>query len=490
LLSKLLSNITITKTYVQDVDGYKIFDKEAFISMLRYKSYWQDSYTKYTNKIGLTSNGKFLNYNSDVILDFPFKDCVLEGGMTKEESVLKNNEKFYNQVIAKDEIDTLFSPKVLQNITKYNRENSHFTNTIEEKENLLLKGNNLIALHSLKKRFNKKIKSIFIDPPYNTTNDSFKYNDRFNESTWLTFMKNRLEVAKDLLSDDGSISIVIDHHELAPLMLLCNEIFGKNNLQNIVTIKRSSASGAKVINKGLVNVSEYIIIYSRNNELWKPNRVYSTKERDKRYNNFLINRDEHYSKWKYITLLEAFAKYKNIPKRELKKELGNDYEIQLEEFVLNNVSKVFQFVSLDDNQISKKAKEIKKLSKNNPQKYFKIEREDYKDYYIKNGSAILFLEDRLVEIDGLKTFGSPATDIWTDVLPNDLHNEGGVVFRKGKKPEKLVRRIIEMTSNENDTVLDFFAGSGTTGAVALKLNRKFILIEQMDYINNITINRL
>ncbi|MCH4985778.1 DNA methyltransferase [Macrococcoides goetzii] len=490
LLSKLLSNITITKTYVQDVDGYKIFDKEAFISMLRYKNYWQDSYTKYTNKIGLTSNGKFLNYNSDVILDFPFKDCVLEGGMTKEDSVLKNNEKFYNQVIAKNEIDTLFSPKVLQNSIKYNRENSHYINTIEEKENLILKGNNLIALHSLKKRFNKKIKSIFIDPPYNTNNDSFKYNDRFNESTWLTFMKNRLEVAKDLLSDDGSISVVIDHHELAPLMLLCNEIFGKNNLQNIVTIKRSSASGAKVINKGLVNVSEYIIIYSRNSELWKPNRVYSTKERDKRYNSFLINRDDHYSQWQYTTLLEAFAKDKNIPKRELKKVLGNDYEIQLEEFVLNNVSKVFQFVSLDDNQISKKAKEIKKLSKKNPQKYFKIEREDYKDYYIKNGSAILFLEDRLVEIDGLKTFGSPATDIWTDVLPNDLHNEGGVVFKKGKKPEKLVRRIIEMTSNENDIVLDFFAGSGTTGAVALKLNRRFILIEQMDYINNITINRL
>lgn len=116
LISILLSNQAINETYVQDIDGYKIFDKESFISMLRYKNYWQDSYTKYSNKIGLTVEGKYLNYNSDVVLDFPFKDCVLEGGMTKEDSVLKNDEKFYNQVIAKEEIDTLLLPKAFTNI--------------------------------------------------------------------------------------------------------------------------------------------------------------------------------------------------------------------------------------------------------------------------------------------------------------------------------------------------------------------------------------
>ncbi|UXS75557.1 site-specific DNA-methyltransferase [Staphylococcus chromogenes] len=134
MISKLLVNKSINETYVQDIDGYKIFDKEAFISLLRYKNYWQDSYTKYANKIGLTAEGKYLNYNSDVVLNFPFKDCVLEGGMTKEDSILKNDEKFYNEVIAKEEIDTLLAPKVFTNIKKYNIEGSHVLDNIDRKE--------------------------------------------------------------------------------------------------------------------------------------------------------------------------------------------------------------------------------------------------------------------------------------------------------------------------------------------------------------------
>lgn len=151
LISKLLSNQAINEAYVQDIDGYKIFDKETFISMLRYKNYWQDSYTKYANKIGLTTEGKYLNYNSDVVLDFPFKDCILEGGMTKEDSVLKNDEKFYNEVIAKEEIDTLLIPKVFTNIKKYNKDGSHNIKEINDKDNLIIKGNNLTVLHSFKK---------------------------------------------------------------------------------------------------------------------------------------------------------------------------------------------------------------------------------------------------------------------------------------------------------------------------------------------------
>ena len=212
LISKLLSNQTVNETYVQDIDGYKIFDKESFISMLRYKNYWQDSYTKYANKIGLTTEGNYLNYNSDVVLDFPFKDCVLEGGMTKEDSVLKNDEKFYNQVIAKEEIDTLLAPKVFTNIKKYNVEGSRVVDNIDYKENLIIKGNNLLALHSLKEKYKDSIKLIYIDPPYNTNGDSFVYNDKFNHSTWLTFIKNRLELAKNFMSDEGIIMIQCDYN--------------------------------------------------------------------------------------------------------------------------------------------------------------------------------------------------------------------------------------------------------------------------------------
>ncbi|EIM5223826.1 site-specific DNA-methyltransferase, partial [Staphylococcus pseudintermedius] len=136
LISKLLENRSVNEVYVQDIDGYKIFDKEALISVLRYKNYWQDSYTMYTNKIGLASEGKYLNYSTDVVLDFPFKDCILKGGMTKEDSVVKNDEKFYNQIIAKEEIDTLLSPKALRNIQKYDEFGKHNINQIEDTDNL------------------------------------------------------------------------------------------------------------------------------------------------------------------------------------------------------------------------------------------------------------------------------------------------------------------------------------------------------------------
>ena len=165
------------------------------------------------------------NYNSDVILDFPFKDCILEGAVTKEDSILKNDEKFYNQVIAREEIDTLLSTKAFTNIKKYNEDGKHDVNYIEDTDNLIIRGNNLITLHSLKKKYANKIKLIYIDPPYNTGGDSFKYNDRFNRASWLTFMKNRLEVAKELLSDEGSIFVQIDWHEAHYLKILLDSIF-------------------------------------------------------------------------------------------------------------------------------------------------------------------------------------------------------------------------------------------------------------------------
>lgn len=235
LISKLLSSEIINETYIQDINGYKIFDKEAFISMLRYKNYWQDSYTKYANKIGLTAEGKYLNYNSDVVLDFPFKDCILEGGMTKEDSVLKNDEKFYNQIIAKEEIDTLLAPKAFIKSKKYNNENLYDIKEIQSNDNLIIKGNNLITLYSLKKKYVNKVKMIYIDPPYNTGNDSFQYNDRFNHASWLTFMKNRIEIAKEFLSEDGIICINIDDDESHYLKVLCDDIFSRENfITNII----------------------------------------------------------------------------------------------------------------------------------------------------------------------------------------------------------------------------------------------------------------
>ncbi|WP_145379811.1 DNA methyltransferase [Staphylococcus cohnii] len=418
LISKLLSSEIINEIYVQDIDGYKIFDKEAFISMLRYKNYWMDSYTKYANKIGLTADGKYLNYNSDVVIDFPFKDCILEGGMTKEDSILKNNEKFYNQVIAKDEVDTLLAAKVFNNIKKFDKYDEHLVKDISNRDNIVIKGNNLIALSSLQKRFNQRIQTIYIDPPFNTDKDSFKYNDKFNESTWLTFMKNRLNIAKELLTESGNIFIHIDNNEVHVLKVLCDEIFGKDNFVEEYIWSYGSASGGRAAGSKPVNIHDYILHYSKK------------YEKRKQIKQFTPYSEKYINDW---------FKYKD--------EDGRLYQ---------------------------------------------------RRHRGKNKSGENVWEKQYLD----ESKGVPLTSVWTDINQvyanpqaykkgNKSTSEIELEFgNSGQKPEKLIQRILNMSTEEGDIVLDFFMGSGTTAATALKMKRQFITIEQLQGQVNIAQNRL
>lgn len=488
LLKLLFSNKDIEEAFFTKINDIAIFDKDKFIRFISNKEFLPDSYTAFKNRIGLTSENEFIKDTNDVVLNFPYKDCILEGGQNTEEK--GRNEIFWNETLAPDEIDRLLDNKVFTNFKRYTQNGEEEVLDITSNDNLILKGNNLLALHSLKKKYEGKIKLIYIDPPYNTGNDSFKYNDKFNHSTWLTFMKNRLEVARELLNESGTIAISIDNNELNYLHILLDEIFGLENRKNLITVKRSSVSGAKVINSGVVNVSEYVIIYSKNKSKWNPNKVFREKERDNRYNKFIINKEENYEEWKYSTILEAFSDFKSIKKSQLKKVLGNEYEIELENFIYDNSEKIIRFAALDDKAISKGLKEVKYISKSDDMKTYQVKRENFSNYYLYRGEAILFFEDRLIELDGKKVFGELITDIWDDVLPNDLHNEGGVSLKKGKKPERLLERLVELFSNQNDLILDYHLGSGTTCAVAQKLKRKYIGIEQMNYIESLSVQRL
>ena len=489
LIKSLFANDATKERFFTDVDGIAVFDKVGFGWVINNRQFLQDSYTRYKNKIGLVNGkGNFIATSNDVELVFPYKDCVLEGGQTKEDQ--KRSEIFYNETLAPDEVDRLLYPKVFTNAKRYTKDGEEKVTEFLDTDNLIIKGNNLLSISSLMKRYEGKIKCIYIDVPYNTGNDSFGYNDKFNHSTWLCFIKNRLEIAYRLLSKEGTIAISVDNYELAYMMVLLDEIFGKENRKNVVTIKRGSVTGAKVINPGVVNVVEYVVIYSKNSTYWKPNRVYAAKSYDDRYGNYILNYDKGYSEWQFTTVLEAFAAKHNVKKSKLKSLLGNDYEKDLESFVLENSKCVCQFATLDDNNISQEARSFKLLSLQSPEEVMYLDRGEEKPYYVRNGKLILFAKDRLLEIDGKLTFSQPITDIWDDVLPNDLHNEGGVELKKGKKPEKLISRILELCTDENDIVLDFFAGSGTTGAVALKMKRQFIMCEQMDYIERTTKKRL
>ena len=484
----MLANKITKAQFFKEVAGVVVFDKIAFGWVVSNKEFLPDSYTRFKNKIGLANErGELLSSKGNVELVFPYKDCVLAGGQTKDDQ--KRTEVFYNTALSPDEIDRLLFPKVFINAKKYTingMENAKFN----VNDNLVVKGNNLLTLASLSRCYEGKIQCIYIDVPYNTGNDSFGYNDRFNHSSWLTFIKNRLDFSHKLLKPSGTIAISVDNYELGYLLVLLDEIFGKENRKNIITVKRGSVTGAKVINPGVVNVAEYVVIYAKESAQWKPNRVYCAKGYDDRYNVWINNRDKHYSEWTFSTVLEKWAETEGVKKSQLKKKYGDLYKEKLNEFVIDNAHNIGRWAALDMNSVSEEARKLKKESLSSPETVYYLPREDANDYYIKNGNTLLFATDRIMTIDGVTTFSQPISDIWDDVLPNDLHNEGNVEFKKGKKPEKLISRILELCTNEGDLVLDFFAGSGTTGAVAMKMNRKFILCEQMDYIQDITCQRL
>jgi adenine-specific DNA-methyltransferase len=357
-------------------------------------------------------------------------------------------------------------------------------------DNRVICGDNLLALKALEQEFAGKVKCIYIDPPYNTGSAFEHYDDSREHSLWLSLMRDRLELLRRLLTEDGSIYISIDNNEMAYLQVLLDEVFGRNNRKNIITIKRGSVTGAKVINPGLVNVSEFILVYTKNMSEWKPNRLLRKKARDERYGTFIENYEDHFSEWRFIPLLQAFSSQVKVKQSQLRKHFGSDFEEAIEEFVFENADKVVQFASLDEKSVSKQAVLLKKESEENRGVTYLLERDGKRPYYVHNGKLILFVKDRLSVIDNELSFSEPITDIWDDVLPNDLHNEGGVEFRKGKKPEKLIQRILLLATNEGDLVLDSFAGSGTTGAVAHKMKRRWILIENGEHCHTHIVPRL
>lgn len=264
-------------------DGVLVFKKDVFLQFLNNKEFLPDSYTAYKTKIGLgTDNGDYISENNDIVLNFPYKDCILEGGQTKEDA--KRQEVFFNKTLAPNEINRLLDNKVLTNFKRYDKEGEQEVESIEDTDNLIIKGNNLIALHSLKKRYAGKVKLIYIDPPYNTGNDGFNYNDKFSRSTWLVFMKNRLKIAKELLTNDGNIVIQCDWHEAHYLKVLLDEIFGEENFRNEIIWHYSSGGDYK---KTFAKKHDTIFWYSKseNYSFYPQNKLVGEKRGTEKKNN-------------------------------------------------------------------------------------------------------------------------------------------------------------------------------------------------------------
>lgn len=475
-----------------------IFKINEFLTFLDLKNL-SGSFTSYANKIGLANKTKsLLKTNNEVVLNFAFKDGVIKGGQSKDDEI--QNEIFFNEILARDEIDVLFDKKALQNFELIG-ESKNPQEYLKDNPNLLIKGNNLLALHSLKKLYANKVKLIYIDPPYNTGNDSFNYNDKFNHSTWLTFMKNRLEVAREFLRDDGVIFVQCDDNEQAYLKVLMDEIFGRDNFVSCITCKVKSAGGLTTDTEMFFNCVEYILCYGKGIKLLNYNSIKietevinSFSKTASQYNSRIYNID--LSKKEFIVEKDKI-KYYRIPKGSftierlpIKSMSEKDFfEIRNEVFRLTALSggigkklkrHIEDFTNSEDlfifEYIPSKGKDKNKLSQ----------------YLLYKNQTITML-NKLIKVDNknekiIKL--EPISNIFTDDFWQGISNEGQITLKNGKKPEALLQRIIEISTNENDIVMDFFAGSGTTLAVAHKMKRKWIGIEQMDYIETITKERL
>lgn len=518
LMTALLSDDLIHKNYTKKIANVEIFEVNQFIQMLEFKEYWEDSYTKYSNKIGLTAGGKFIDESEDVVLDFPFKDTVLKAGMTKEDV---NNgdadEPFLNQTLAKSEIDELLEPKIFINAKRYDRSGGANVSSVKPEDSLVIKGNNLIALHSLKKRYAGKVKLIYLDPPYNTGSDSFEYNDRFNHSTWLTFMKSRLEIARDLLSENGYIFIQTDDGELAYLKVIMDSIFGINNYVNTISILFKNIAGASGggQDKRLKKNIEYLTVYSKNYDMAAQfNDVYDFKE----IGTLVKEMRDNGVSWKYTSVLVnpgdkiyvgstqdgsgneiKLYERNNFEIKSISK-IMNDEKISEEEAYLKYGDFAFQTAMPQSSirpTVMKKWNELGKKS-NNLMSIEYVPRSGknkgklYEQFY-KGDNFRLFawLRDVTINKDGKLYKVEKQGTFWNYVSDTkNVNKEGGVDFPNGKKPENLLRRIIEMVTDSDDIVMDFFLGSGSTVASAMKLNRKFIGVEQIDCQINLIKKRL
>ncbi len=404
LLRLLLGHEELRGFFFADVEGVMVFDKVKFLRFAANKNFLPDSFTAYRNKIGLADGtGDLLAEHRQVVLSWPYKDCLLEGGQTREEA--RRREVFWNEILAPEEINLLTEPKALSRFHRMTAAGEEPVTELAPDDNYIIKGNNLLALYSLRKRFAGKVRMIYIDPPYNTGGDSFGYNDTFNHSTWLTFMRNRLEIARELLTADGSIYVQLDWNEVHYCKVLMDEIFGRDCFRNeiIWCYTGPGSPGMKQLNRK----HDTILWYSRSPNEWVFNG-----------NDIRLKSEVHAGGFKGEMSSHVSSSYT---------EKGKIPEDWWETF----------------HTPEDLAEELRRLSEEQK----KIDDADW----FKAAVAAR------IRVDGVQRTGYLT-----------------------EKPYKLMERLIRQATHEGDLVLDFFAGSGTTGYVAGYLKRRYILVEQLE----------
>ena len=392
---------------------------------------------------------------------------------------MANKTKLELTWIGKDQRPRLEPRILLENSSKSFHAGQRY-NDNDVFDNRLIHGDNLLALKALEQEFLGRIKCVYIDPPFNTGEAFEHYEDGMEHSVWMSLMRDRIEILHKLLQPSGTFCVHIDDNELGYLITMADEIFGRRNRCYIVTFKQSSVSGPKSVNPGLVTTGSYILIYAKDKSKWEPNKVFTPTARDSRYNKYIENYDASFEDWKLITLREALTRASGLEKTsDLKKKFStkDKLETALERFVLSEPTRVVRTARVAPKDIAASCRTSLQKSAEKKGRVFKGVREGKSDIYFLNGEQLIFYSSKVKNVDGKWITGVAASTIWDDLLSNNLHNEGQVRFPNGKKPEGLLKRILDMTTDEGDWVLDSFGGSGTTAAVAQKMMRKWIMVE-------------
>ena len=514
LVRLLLSNEITKGHFFKEVDGIAVFDKVGFGWVVNNREFLPDSYTRFKNKIGLTNdNGNVISATGDVELVFPYKDCVLEGGQTTEEQ--KNGEIFYNETLAPDEVDRLLYPKCFTSPVLYDEDGVKGINSVSENDNLIIKGNNLLALASLKKKYAGLVKCIYIDPPYyfieNKSGDTFGYNSNFKLSTWLTFMKNRLSIARELLSDQGTIWISVGKDGQHYLKVLADDIFGVDCF--VADIAWQKTYSPRNDAHGISSEIESILVYSKKPN-WQPYKL----PRTAKMNSVYKNPDNDHTLWRTSDAFapsaathqgmvyaiqhpitgELIYPYNGacwpLEQSSMLREMSNWAKYNLED--INDDERRAQVYGVPADSVRKNVKAImlaESLETAKEKSLAIIERGQWpKFFFTKNGYGGIA---RKTYLDDSK--GKVVTNFWsfeqvghTDEAKKEIVSIFDDKAFATPKPERLIMQILQVATRQGDLVLDYHLGSGTTCSVAHKMGRQYIGIEQMDYIKSLAVNRL
>ena len=362
-------------------------------------------------------------------------------------------------------------------------------------ENRLVHGDNLGAMRWLADAgFAGRVRCAYLDPPYNSGRTFAEYDDALSDGDWCAVMRPRLALLRDLLTDDGALFAEIDDTMLGPLHALLDEIFGRENRVSTITVVRSASTGHKAINAGPVNVSDFLLVYAKARPRWRPNPQWRERAGyDRAYGHFVPNREETLEAWRFESLrAHAAADLGYASPNEARAAIGREALLRaVERFALAHADRVVRFAQPRVEAVSREARALIARSKREAETTLRLLRPGYKDMILRGGNRVLFLGDKVrVREDGTPALVEPLTNVWDDVPFQGIAREGGVVFSRNKKPERLVARVLAIATDEGDWVIDPFLGSGTTAAVAHKMGRRWLGIERGAQLETMCLPRL